>query len=182
MEKASLLGIVIVSMLASSCAFENTTKLLNPTAPSGNSGGAAGGTSSTGTSSSTSTGTTTTTPASAFTGAWGSSSIAGLPVGNCADLKWLITEQSATSVAGTVTATCAGGATVSATLTGQMNGANTINLTATGTIVAMGIPCAFNLTGVGTRQTDDSMNLVYQGSHCLGSASGTQTLRRFPLT
>ena len=181
MQIASLLGIVLASTLATGCAFENTSTLLNPTAPSGNTGGAAGGTSSTGTSSSTSAGTAAPTPASAFSGAWGSSSIAGLPIGNCADLKWLITEQSATSVAGTVSATCSGGATVSATLNGHMNGANAINLTATGTIVAMGIPCAFNLTGVGTRQTNDAMNLVYQGSHCLGTVSGTETLRRFPL-
>ena len=81
-----------------------------------------------------------------------------------------------------MTATCAGGATVSATLNGQMAGANTINLTAAGTIVALGIPCGFNLTGVGTRQTDDSMNLVYQGTHCVGNTSGTETLRRFPLS
>jgi hypothetical protein len=178
MYKTTLLGILIASTLATGCSFENTSKLLTPTAPTGNTTGTTGGT-TTGTS--TSTGTTSTSPASAFSGAWGSSSIAGLPIGNCADLKWLITEQSTTSVAGTVSATCSGGTTVSAALNGQMNGASAMNLTATGTILAMGIPCAFNLTGVGTRQNDNSMNLVYQGSYCLGNVSGTETLRRFPV-
>ena len=168
MKNAYLIAIVLASTLATGCAFENTSKLLTPTAPSANAGGAAGTT-------------TSTTPASAFSGAWGSSTIAGLPIGNCADLKWLITDQTSTSVGGTVSATCSGGATVSATLAGQLNGTDKVNLTANGTIVALGIPCPFNLTGLGTRQTDDSMKLDYQGTHCLGNVSGSETLRRFPV-
>ena len=82
MERSSLLGVVIASMLAASCAFENTTTLLAPTAPSGN---AAGGTASTGTSSSTSSGTAATTPHRLCRA--GSSSIVGLPVSNCADFE-----------------------------------------------------------------------------------------------
>ncbi len=183
MKNAHLIAVVLATTSAAGCAFENTSKLLTPTAPSANVGGAAGTTTSTGsgnTSGNSSTSTTTSTPASGFSGAWGSS-IAGLPVGNCADLKWLITEQTATSVGGTVSATCAGGATVSATLVGQLNGTDKVNLTASGTIVALGIPCAFTLTGLGTRQTNDSMKLDYQGTHCLGSISGSETLRRFPI-
>ena len=173
MKNPSLLALVVVSALATACAFENTSNLLIPTSP-----GANGGTASTSTSGSTSTGAAT--PASAFTGAWGSSSIAGLPIGNCTDLKWLITEQSATTIGGTVSATCSGGATVSAMLTGQMNNETTMNLTANGTIMAMGIPCAFNLTGVGIRQPNNAMKLDYQGSYCLGTLSGSEMLNRFP--
>lgn len=172
MKNAALFAICLAATLAAGCSFENTSKLLTPTTPSG-SAGTAGSTSS-GSSSSTS------TPASAFSGAWGSSSIAGLPIANCTDLKWLITEQSATSLAGTVSATCAGGATVNANLTGTMNGAGAMNLTAVGTFVAAGTPCGFNLSGVGTRQINDTMKLDYQGSYCLGTVSGTDTLRRFP--
>jgi len=95
-------------------------------------------------------------------------------------LKWVISEQSATSIAGTVSATCAGGAKVNANLTGTTNGQSAMNLTAIGTIVAAGIPCAFDLSGVGTRQSNDSMKLDYKGSYCLGTVSGTETLRRFP--
>lgn len=182
MKNAYLLTLLLTSALATGCSFENTAKLLSPTAHSGNVGGTAGTTTSTGGGNNSGGSTTTTsTPASAFSGAWGSSSIAGLPIGNCADLKWLITEQTATSIGGTVSATCSGGATVSATLNGQLNGTDKVNLTATGTIVALGIPCAFNLTGLGTRQTDASMKLDYQGTHCLGNISGSETLRRFPV-
>jgi hypothetical protein len=83
-------------------------------------------------------------------------------------------------VAGNVTATCAGGSTVSATLTGQATSATTVVLTATGTITALGVPCTFNLDGTGTRQADDSMKLDYKGAYCLGPVAGTETLRRFP--
>jgi hypothetical protein len=173
MLNVSLLVILLATTLVTGCGFENTSNLLTPTAPSGNTGtGSSGGASN-------SAGATT-TPASAFSGAWGSSSIAGLPVGNCTNVKWLITQQSATSIGGTMSATCAGGATVSATLNGQMSREDTLNLTAAGTIVALGIPCPFNLTGVGTRQTNDAMRLVYQGAHCLGNVSGTENLKRFP--
>ena len=174
MKNVSLLAVFFLATLATGCAFENTSKLLTPTAPTGD-GGVAGTTTSTNNSSST-------TAASAFAGAWGSSSIAGLPIGNCADLKWLITEQSASSVAGTVTATCQGGTTVSANLTGQLRSESVIDLTAKGTIVALGIPCAFDLTGVGTRQGSDAMKLDYSGTYCLGTVSGTENLKKFPVT
>jgi hypothetical protein len=179
MKNVSLFAVVLASTLLAGCAFENSSTLLTPTAP-GNAG-PAGSTTPTGSASSSSGSTSSTgSPASGFTGAWGSSSIAGLPIGNCADLKWVITEQSATSVAGTVSATCAGGAKVNANLTGTTSGQSVMNLTATGTIVASGIPCVFDFSGVGTRQTNDSMKLDYKGSYCLGSLSGTEMLRRFP--
>lgn len=178
MKKGLLSGVLLLSVFGAACEFENTAKLLTPTAPSNTVGGVAGAAPVT-SSGSGSTGTST-PPASGFGGVWGSPSFAGLPVGNCADLKWLITDQSATSLGGTVSATCAGGATVSASLTGQMASEHTVNLAASGTIMASGVSCPFNLTGIGTRQSDDSMLLVYQGTYCLGTLSGTETLRRFP--
>jgi hypothetical protein len=101
-------------------------------------------------------------------------------VGNCSDVKWLITEQSAASVGGSVTATCANGVTVAANLTGTLANANTINLVANGSFTAAGVPCPFNLTGVGTRQTNDTMKVDYNGSYCLGTLNGSETLRKFP--
>jgi hypothetical protein len=176
MKNFSLMSLLLASTLATGCALEQTSKLFSPTSPSGNSG-AAGSTSTGGSSS---TGTSTTTPASAFSGAWGSSSIAGLPLGNCADVKWLITAQTASSVAGTVTANCASGVKVAANLTGTLKSDDVIDLDATGTLTAMGLPCPFNLKGTGTRQTGDTMKVDYNGSYCVGTVNGTETLRKFP--
>ena len=176
MKNASLLSLLLASTLATGCAFEQTSKLFSPTAPSGNDG-AAGSTSTGGSSTG---GNSSSSPASAFAGAWGSPSIAGLPLGNCPDVKWLITTQTASSVAGTVTANCASGVTVAANLTGTMQSESVIDLVATGTMTAMGLPCQFNLTGNGTRQADDTMKVNYNCSYCLGTLSGTETLRKFP--
>ena len=175
MKTFALLSLILAATLSTGCSFEN--KLTGPTSPSGT-GDAAGG-SATGASSST--GSTTATPsASAFAGAWGSSTIAGLPLGNCSDVKWLITTQTASSVSGTVTATCASGVNVSANLTGTMQSDNVINLVTNGTLTAMGLPCQFNLNGTGTRQAGDTMKVDYNGSYCFGTVSGSETLRKFP--
>jgi hypothetical protein len=175
MKNAFLLSLLAAATLASGCAFENTSKVFTPTVPSGNDGPAgstSGGSSNAGTSGS--------NAASAFAGSWGSSTIAGLPLGNCSDVKWLITAQTATSVGGTVTANCASGVKVAANLTGTLKSENVIDLVATGTMTAMGLPCQFNLAGTGTRQAGDTMKVNYNGSHCLGTISGTETLRKFP--
>ncbi len=173
MKTFALLSLLLASVLSTGCAFEN--KLTGPTSPSGTGDGS----SSTGASSST--GSTSTTPsASAFAGAWGSSTIAGLPLGNCSDVKWLITTQTASSVSGTVTATCASGVNVSANLTGTMQSDSVINLVTNGTLTAMGLPCQFNLNGTGTRQAGDTMKVDYSGSYCFGTVSGSETLRKFP--
>jgi hypothetical protein len=166
--------LLLASTLATGCAFENT--LTGPTSPSGTAG-TAGGSSTTG---STSGGSGASVPASAFAGNWGSSSIAGLPLGNCSDVKWLINTQSASSISGTVTASCASGIGVTATLTGTMQSDSVANLVATGTLTAMGLPCPFNLNGTGTRQAGDTMKVDYNGSYCFGTVSGTETLRKFP--
>ena len=169
MKNLSLFGLLLASAFATGCAYENKTTLFTPTGPSGASG-PAGTTPPAGSSS---------TPSS-FSGAWGSPSIAGLPLGTCADVKWLITEQTASSVSGTVTANCASGVNVAANLTGTIQNENVINLAATGTLTAMGVPCQFNLNGAGTRQAGDTMKVDYNGSYCLGTISGTETLRKFP--
>jgi hypothetical protein len=120
--------------------------------------------------------------AAAFSGVWGSSTIAGLPLGTCSDVKWTITTQTATTVAGTVTASCSSGVTVSANLAGTMVDENTMNLTTNGTLTAAGIPCQFNITGTGTRQANDAMKVDYSGTYCFGSVQGSEILRKFPNT
>jgi hypothetical protein len=176
MNHSSLLSLLLASALATGCAFENKTTLFTPTAPSGT--GGTTGTGSTGTGGSS--GGSTASPASAFSGAWGSPSIAGRPLGNCSDVKWLITEQSGSSVSGSVTATCASGVSVAANLTGTMQSEDVIALAATGTLTAMGLPCQFTLNGTGTRQAGDTMKVEYSGTYCLGTVSGSETLRKFP--
>ena len=172
-----LVNMLLAAALASACGFENT--MTTPTSPSGTA--STTGSSSTGGNSSTGANAAgATVPASGFAGSWGSSSIAGLPLGNCSDVKWLISDQTASSVSGTVTATCASGVSVAANLTGTMQSASVINLVATGTLTAMGLPCQFNLTGTGTRQAGDTMKVDYNGSYCFGTVSGTETLRKFP--
>ena len=84
------------------------------------------------------------------------------------------------SVSGTVTANCASGVTVAANLTGTMRARTSMNLVANGTLTAMGVPCQFNITGTGTRQTNDTMKVDYNGSYCFGTVSGSETLRKFP--
>ena len=171
MNTFTLVSLLLVSTLATGCAFEN--KLTGPTSPSGT--GDAAGSTSTGASTG-----STTSPASAFAGAWGSSTIAGLPLGNCSDVKWLITTQTASSVSGTVTAACASGVNVAANLTGTMQSDSIMSLVATGTLTAMSLPCQFSLNGTGTRQAGDTMKVDYNGSYCFGTISGSETLRKFP--
>jgi len=175
MKTFALLSLILASALSAGCSFEN--KLTGPTSSSGT--GDVAGSSSTGASSST--GSTSTTPAaSAFAGAWGSSTIAGLPLGNCSDVKWLITTQTASSVSGTVNASCASGVNVAANLTGTLQSDSVMNLVANGTLTAMGLPCQFNLTGTGSRQPGDTMKVDYNGSYCFGTVNGSETLRKFP--
>ena len=69
---------------------------------------------------------------------------------------------------------------MAANLTGTMQGENVMNLVADGTLTAMGLPCQFNLNGTGTRQAGDTMKVDYNGTYCLGTVSGTETLRKFP--
>ncbi len=170
----AIVALVLGSTLTTGCSFENATKL----GPSGV-GTNTGSPSSTGTTGGSNTGSSS-SAISAFAGAWGSSTIAGLPLGNCSDVKWMITTQTDTSVSGNVTASCASGVAVSANLTGTLASADKINLIANGTLTAMGVPCPFTLNGTGTRAASDTMQVDYTGTYCLGTVSGSEQLRKFP--
>jgi hypothetical protein len=173
MRRISRIAILLASLTAVACV--KTTYV--PTAPGGVNG-SSGNTPSGGGSGNS--GTNGQPTAAAFSGVWASSTIAGLPLGTCSDVKWTITTQTATTVAGTVTASCSSGVTVAANLTGTMVDDNTINLTTNGTLTAAGIPCQFNITGTGTRQSDDSMKVAYNGTYCFGTVQGSEILRKFP--
>src|SRR5882672_5178196 len=131
------------SVMLAGCQFQNKTTLL-PTAPSS---------ANTSASSSSSTTTAASTSGAAAAGTWASPTIAGLPnISTCTNLQWQISSQSATSVAGNVSAVCGGVVTVSANLSGRMSGSDVVNLEANGQAVGLGITCPFSLTGVGHMQ------------------------------
>jgi hypothetical protein len=77
-----------------------------------------------------------------------------------------------------VSAVCGGIADITATLTGQMDGNDKVTLTAKGSVVALGLTCGFDLSGVGLRESADAWRLNYSGSTCLGPVSGSELLRR----
>src|SRR5258706_8736171 len=163
------------SVMLTGCQFQNKTTLL-PTAPS------SANTSSSSSSSSSSASTTTaasSTSGAAAAGTWASPTIAGLPnISTCTNLQWQISSQSATSVAGNVSAVCGGVVNVNANLSGRMTGSDVVNLEANGQAVGLGITCPFSLNAVGHMQGNDAMRLDYQGTTCLGPVSGSEMLQR----
>ena len=182
MKYSTLIASLLASTLISACGFQSKSEVLMPTAPSGaNSSSSTGGgaSSSTSSTSSSSSSTSASSSSSVFSGIWASSTPNGLPnIGSCSELQWQITNLTATDIAGNVTATCGGSVTITADLTGKLNGSDVIDLTAKGQAVGLGITCGFTLTGVGTRQSTDSVELDYQGTTCLGPVKGTEMLRR----
>jgi hypothetical protein len=156
----------LVAAFAGGCAFQHGSESLLPAAPS-----AAGGTS------------VAAVPGAqlaSFVGAnWALSSIAGLPsLTSCSEPAWTVVSQTTSSVMGNFSAVCSGGSTASGTLTGQMNGSDRINVTAAGSAVIAGVTCAFNLTGIASKVTNDTTRLEYSGSTCAGPVSGTEILDR----
>ena len=188
MNKGSFWFLLLSSIVASGCQFQNKTELLSPTAPSGtaaSSGGTdIGSSSSSGSGSGSGTSSSgspsgSSTSSSAFQGTWGSATLAGLPpITSCTDLHWSIASQTSTSISGEVSATCGSIADITADLTGEMDGSDKINLTARGSAIAFGLTCNFDLTGVGKRESEDSLRLDYQGMTCLGPVKGSELLRR----
>lgn len=125
---------------------------------------------------------TTSTGISALTGSWQSvQDVSGsvIPDPNiCTDFKWNAASQTATSAAGTFSATCNGvlfSGTANGTLTGTTVawGANGI---ATGSTLPTS-PCAITLTGTAELGAN-SIRVPYSGSTCMGPVSGVQVLNK----
>jgi hypothetical protein len=180
MRQVSGFVMLLVSTVLTGCGFQNKTSVFMPIAPSSVAGaltgsGSPGGSTASSSSNSSSTG----SAGSEFSGTWASGALPGLPsITSCTDLHWSIANQSATTVAGSVSAVCGGVATVTANLTGQLTGSDVVNLTANGSAVALGLTCGFTLTGVGHMETHDALRLDFQGTTCLGPVSGSEMLRR----
>ncbi len=115
--------------------------------------------------------------ATSYVGTWASAvAVSSLSADKCGNFQWNITEQTATSIAGNVSATC-GPLVITAKGSGTLNGQN-VGVTLNGTVSGSGLPaCNFSLTGNGTI-TGDTLPLTYSGTTCLGPVSGTETLKK----
>ena len=109
-------------------------------------------------------------------GNWTSSSLIPTP-STCADFKWNVTEQTATSARGSFSATCANDLKLTGTAQGSLTG-STIDWSAQGVASAPGIS-GCNITLKGTAEFGvTSIRVPYSGDTCLGKVSGVETLSR----
>src|SRR5258708_194374 len=98
---------------------------------------------------------------------------------SCGNFRWEVTSQTATQVAGSFTADCAGGLAVNGNITGQL-GATTIPIVLTGALTRVGDSCAFSLNGTGTPIDSKTFQITYSGTTCLGPMQGSNTLSLAP--
>jgi hypothetical protein len=98
---------------------------------------------------------------------------------SCSNFRWEVTSQTATQVAGTFTADCAGDVTVRGNITGQLQ-ATTIPIVLSGELTRAGEVCPFSLTGTGTQIDSQTFHLTYSGTTCLGPMQGINTLSLAP--
>lgn len=125
----------------------------------------------------------TTSPGiSALTGSWQSvQDAAGSIIPNpntCTDFKWTASTQTATSAAGTFSASC-NGVVFAGTANGTLTGTTVAwgaNGTGTGSSLPQS-PCAITLTGT-AELGSNSIRVPYTGSTCMGPVSGVQILNK----
>ena len=115
--------------------------------------------------------------ATSYVGTWASAiGVSSLSADKCGNFQWTIANQTATAIAGDISATC-GSLTITATGAATLNGQD-VSLQVKGNVSASGFAvCAFDLSGTGTIQ-GDTLPLNYSGTTCLGPVSGTETLKR----
>lgn len=176
MRPLALFGsLAAASLLSVACGFEHQTSVLVPTATNNGSPTPTANASPTPTPNPTTGGATP-----SLVGTWSSNPLPTLPSPNsCGNFQYQIANQTANSIAGTVTAVCGAGLTLSANLTGQLNG-TAVSITATGKASMPGIPeCPFTLTGNGAIEDNGyTLRLPFSGMTCFGPVSGTEVLRR----
>jgi hypothetical protein len=109
-------------------------------------------------------------------GSWTSGNI--IPAASsCTDFKWTVTEYTGTTAKGSFNATCAGDITFYGTAEAWLTG-SIINWKANATGSAPGLAnCPISLSGT-AKLTDDTIEVPYSGTTCLGAVSGTEILKR----
>src|SRR5439155_3357267 len=134
---SSISAAIVAAALTAACGFEHSTNVIAPTAPT--------------------TSSSTTPGAPSLVGVWSSGNSA-VPTsvpdpGTCTNFQFQVSNQSATAIAGSFTATCGGGVTISASSTGSLNG-NAVTINASGDANGLAnIPkCHFDLTATGDVQ------------------------------
>jgi hypothetical protein len=110
-------------------------------------------------------------------GNWTSSSLIPTP-STCADFKWNVTEQTATSARGSFSATCANDLKLTGTAQGTLTG-STIDWSAQGLASAPGVPGGCEIKLKGTAEIGvTSIRVPYEGDTCLGKVNGVETLQK----
>jgi hypothetical protein len=94
---------------------------------------------------------------------------------SCGNFQWSISSQSATEIAGRVSAVCAGGLNIEGTIIAQLGGA-TLPLVFSGTVTLGPRACSFSLNGVGVQLASNRFRIEYSGTTCLGPAQGSEIL------
>src|SRR4051812_13267470 len=168
-----LATLAAAALMTTACGFEHSTDVLAPTAvnaPAATPAAGGGAPGSGGTSS-----------APSLVGTWTSTNATPtLPSpSTCGNFQYQIASQTSSSIAGTFTATCGGGLTISGNLTGQLDG-TAVSITVSGTASLPGIPnCPFTLSGNGTVEDNgNTLRVPFSGQTCLGPVNGTEVLRR----
>lgn len=96
---------------------------------------------------------------------------------SCTNFRWAVSEYTGTTAKGSFSARCLGNVEIAGTAQGTLAGVNvTWSAAATGTI-AGAPPCAINLSGVATLETE-KIRIPYSGTTCLGPVSGTEIVQR----
>ena len=113
-----------------------------------------------------------------YLGNWSGPADAKPAAQGCAGLQWKITSQSGSQFSGDFSAECGDGVKLTGTLNAT-HGDATIPFAITGTASKGDVSCPFSMTGTGTFQGTSNIALDYAGtSACLGSFSGTETIKR----
>jgi hypothetical protein len=124
-----------------------------------------------------------TTPAGpSYLGTWATAAAPteALNPSTCGNLQWAVSSQSSSQIAGTFSANCAGGITLSGTARGQLGDLTNIPVTIEGTGSGPNLPsCSFSVSGTGSIQENgNALQIVYSGTTCQGPVRGTETLRK----
>ncbi|HZR24137.1 MAG TPA: hypothetical protein VFA59_11145 [Vicinamibacterales bacterium] len=171
----SLCAALAVSVIFGACGFEHASSVLAPstTTSSGSTVTPASGATSSNSPSLVGIWTSqSTTPSAAATPTLPSAS-------SCGNFQYQIASQTASAIAGTFTAICGNGLTISASANGHVDGTN-VALTLDGSGSMPGVPnCNFNVTSTGQIQDNgNTLYLPYSGTTCLGPVHGTEVLHK----
>jgi hypothetical protein len=149
------------SMGAAACGFQQSRNVLSPSSPSASTP-------------------TPSTSSSQYAGVWASQSITVPSPSSCSNFRWNVTNQTTTSMAGTFSATCAGGIYVTGEASGQLVNATTVPITVHGTASLSNVNiCDFSLSGTGTIiDNGTALTIPYNGTACGIPVHGTETLRK----